>query len=162
VINDVKDGSAIPVKFSLGGDQGLDIFAAGYPKSGVTAWNASASSNDTPTVTAGSSSLSYDAATDQYVYVWKTDKAWAGTCRILTVKLIDGTIHTALFQVQIVVTQVSLHRREPPRGGSLLCDKTKSEPALPRQAVDHSPSMGLDAAACCDDYRQRWCDVVIQ
>ena len=24
-----------------------------------------------------------DAATDQYNYVWKTDKAWAGTCRQL-------------------------------------------------------------------------------
>jgi hypothetical protein len=27
VLNRVKAGSAIPVKFSLGGDQGLDIFA---------------------------------------------------------------------------------------------------------------------------------------
>ena len=32
-LNSVKAGSAIPVKFSLGGDKGLNIFAAGYPKS---------------------------------------------------------------------------------------------------------------------------------
>ena len=32
--NAVKAGRAIPVKFSLGGDQGLDIFAEGYPRSG--------------------------------------------------------------------------------------------------------------------------------
>ena len=48
-------------------------------------------------MTAGSSSLSYDAAIDQYVYVWKTDKGWAGTCRQLIVQLIDGTAHVAHF-----------------------------------------------------------------
>jgi len=50
------------------------------------------------TVTAGSSSLQYDAASGQYTYVWKTDKAWAGSCRQLTVRLVDGTDHVALFQ----------------------------------------------------------------
>jgi len=32
-LNQVKVGRSIPVKFGLGGDQGLDIFAEGYPKS---------------------------------------------------------------------------------------------------------------------------------
>ena len=50
------------------------------------------------TVTAGNSSLQYDPGTQRYIYVWKTDKAWAGTCRQLIVKLIDGTEHSALFQ----------------------------------------------------------------
>jgi hypothetical protein len=50
------------------------------------------------TVTAGNSSLQYDPKTQTYTYVWKTDKAWAGTCRQLIVKLIDGTEHSALFQ----------------------------------------------------------------
>ena len=48
------------------------------------------------TVTAGQSSLSYGSS--QYTYVWKTDKAWAGTCRLLTVKLVDGSSHTASFK----------------------------------------------------------------
>jgi hypothetical protein len=30
-LNVVKAGSAVPVKFSLGGNQGLNIFASGYP-----------------------------------------------------------------------------------------------------------------------------------
>ena len=34
-LNAVKAGQAIPVKFSLNGDQGLSIFAAGYPRSSV-------------------------------------------------------------------------------------------------------------------------------
>jgi hypothetical protein len=35
-------------------------------------------------------SLSYDAATELYTYVWKTDKAWAKTCRQRLVKLKNG------------------------------------------------------------------------
>ena len=39
----------------------------------------------------------YDPATDTYTYVWKTDKAWANTCRELLVKLKDASVHTAVF-----------------------------------------------------------------
>jgi hypothetical protein len=49
-------------------------------------------------VTAGRSTLSYDATTGQYVYVWKTDKAWVNTCRQLVVTLNDGSVHTAEFK----------------------------------------------------------------
>jgi len=97
IMNKVKAGSAIPVKFSLSGYQGLSIFWAGYPVSTVTACGNTATDTIETTVTAGSSSLSYDATADQYNYVWKTDKAWAGYCRTLTVKLSDGTIHQANF-----------------------------------------------------------------
>jgi hypothetical protein len=41
--------------------------------------------------------LRYDATTDTYVLNWKTDPAWAGTCRELTLSLIDGTTHSATF-----------------------------------------------------------------
>jgi hypothetical protein len=49
------------------------------------------------TSTAGASGLQYDPATGLYTYVWKTSKAWAGTCRELTLTLVDGTTHVALF-----------------------------------------------------------------
>lgn len=95
----VKAGSAVPVKFSLSGDQGLNIFEAGYPKSQQIACDSTATVDGIEqTVTAGSSSLSYDATTDTYTYVWKTEKAWAGTCRQLVVKLNDGTFHRANFK----------------------------------------------------------------
>ena len=98
-LNSVNAGRAIPVKFSLGGNKGLSIFAADYPKSQVIPC-ASTSPVDgiEDTVTAGSSSLSSSAGNDQYNYVWKTDKLWAGTCRQLVVKLVDGTSHVANFQ----------------------------------------------------------------
>lgn len=98
-LNLVNAGRAIPVKFGLGGDQGLNIFAAGYPKSEqVTCSSTAPVDGVETTLTAGSSGLSYDPASDQYTYVWKTDKSWAGMCRQLVLKLIDGTFHRANFK----------------------------------------------------------------
>ena len=50
------------------------------------------------TLSANESSLTYDASSDQYTYAWKTNKAWAGNCRQLVVKLKDGTEHLANFE----------------------------------------------------------------
>jgi hypothetical protein len=99
VLNATKAGGAVPVKFSLGGDQGLDILAAGSPSSQPIACDSSAPVDVVEqTSTAGSSSLSYDASSDRYTYIWKTEKAWAGSCRQLTVELTDGSTHTANFK----------------------------------------------------------------
>jgi hypothetical protein len=94
-----KAGSAIPLKFSLGGDKGLSIFADGYPQSVQIACDTGAVlGNAIQTSTPGSSSLSYSLVDNLYSYGWKTEKSWSGTCRTLVVKLIDGTEHIANFQ----------------------------------------------------------------
>lgn len=99
VLNVVNAGRAVPVKFSLNGDKGLNIFAPGYPVSKPIACASGTPSDQVDeTVTAGSSSLQYDPFTGQYTYVWKTNKAWAKTCRQLIVVLADGTTHTADFK----------------------------------------------------------------
>jgi len=99
VLNLVKGGQGIPVRFSLGGDQGLSIFESGYPKSQQVPCDPAAPVDGIEeTVTAGASSLSYDANSDQYSYVWKTEKGWANTCRQLVLKLADGTYHRATFK----------------------------------------------------------------
>jgi hypothetical protein len=97
-VNTVKAGSAIPVKFSLSGNQGLNIFKSGSPASASYACSSSAPTDAIEqTLTAGGSSLSYDSTTDQYTYVWKTDRV--GSCRTLIVKLADNTTaKTANFQ----------------------------------------------------------------
>jgi len=98
VFNRVKAGRSIPVKFSLSGFQGLDIFAPGYPAS--TPIPCDFSSPTVPleeTVVAASNSLTYDPITDVYTYIWRTDKAWAGSCRELILKLTDDTSHYAYF-----------------------------------------------------------------
>lgn len=98
-LNVVKAGRAIPIKFSLGGDFGLDIMADDYPASVPAACDSSLPlDNVEETVSAGSSSLSYDPDSDQYTYVWKTNKGWANSCRILTIMLDDGSVHQASFQ----------------------------------------------------------------
>jgi len=98
-VNLVSAGRAIPVKFSLGGDQGLDVFADGYPRSEQIACDSTAAVDGVEeTVTAGGSSLSYDAANDIYTYVWKTDKTWTGTCRQLVLRFDDGSSQRANFK----------------------------------------------------------------
>jgi hypothetical protein len=97
--NATKAGGAVPVKFSLSGDQGLDIFAEGYPRSQSLPCHSNAEVDGVETTTStGNAGLRYDEASGQYTYVWKTDKAWSGSCRQLVLKLADGTYHRANFE----------------------------------------------------------------
>ena len=97
--NSMKAGAAVPVKFSLGGDFGLDIFAAGSPKSQTVGCDSTAPVDGIEqTMSAGGSGLSYDATYDLYTYVWKTDKAWSGTCRQLVLAFGEGTGARANFK----------------------------------------------------------------
>jgi len=88
--NPVKAGEAIPLKFSLHGNRGSDVFAAGSPT-----W----APCDSPAggVTAAAGTLSYNASLDRYTLLAATSKSWAGTCSDLTVMLRDGTTHQARF-----------------------------------------------------------------
>jgi len=95
----VKAGAAVSINFSLGGDRGLGILAAGSPASQQVACASGTPTNAVaPTTTAGNSGLSYDPSTQTYTYVWKTSKGWAGTCRAFVLTLADGSTHTATFQ----------------------------------------------------------------
>lgn len=97
--NQVRAGRAVPIKFSLAGDFGLNIMEDGYPASrGVQCrFGEPVDVEETQTLTAGSSSLSYDAATDVYTYIWKTEASWAGSCRLLIMQLNGGQTYTASF-----------------------------------------------------------------
>jgi hypothetical protein len=85
----MKAGENVPLKFSLHGDHGLGIFAAGSP-----GW-APCGALDGPTRADGT--LSYNASADRYTYQATTSKSWAGSCRDLIVTLNDGTTHHARF-----------------------------------------------------------------
>jgi hypothetical protein len=97
-INVVKGGNGVPVKFSLGGNFGLGILAAGSPASSQVPCSGGTDNTVSQSVTAGSSGLQYDPSSNQYTYVWKTSSAWSGTCRRLHVTLNDGSTHSATFQ----------------------------------------------------------------
>jgi hypothetical protein len=84
-VSTLKAGDDVPVKFSLNGYYGLDVFAA------PPAWKPGC-----PSPSADSSrafgTLSYKASVDRYVFLWKTEPSWAGFCRELIVALGDGTV----------------------------------------------------------------------
>jgi hypothetical protein len=97
-VNKASPGSAVPVRFRLGGNQGLTIFAGGYPKSQVITCDGGASVDGIEqTVSANVSGLQYDAASGTYTYTWKTEKSWANTCRQLVLRFADGTYQRADF-----------------------------------------------------------------
>ena len=97
-LNEARAGQAIPLKFSLAGDQGLEVIAAGYPASRpVDCATLEPIGSLEPTEPSGRSGLSYAAGYGWYYIVWKTEKAWAGACRLLLIQLVDGTVHGAFF-----------------------------------------------------------------
>jgi uncharacterized protein len=93
--NSVKAGSSVPIKFSLDGNQGLDIFVAGTPTSTPINCDTGAELGPAQAINI-SEELSYRSDIDTYSVTWKTAKNWTG-CRLLTVELVDGTVHEARF-----------------------------------------------------------------
>jgi microsomal dipeptidase-like Zn-dependent dipeptidase len=101
VINAIKAGQTVPLKFGLGGDHGLDVLQGGAPTS--VKINCTAGTVDDVeeiVTTPGASLLTYDPLTSLYQFNWKTAKSWAGTCRRLLLKLDDDTVHGADFQLK--------------------------------------------------------------
>jgi arabinogalactan endo-1,4-beta-galactosidase len=98
-VNRSQSGSALPLKFGITGDHGLNFIVEGYPASQQVACDSGVILGDAePTVAA--ESLTYDPVDDQYKYVWKAFKAWSGTCRQFILKLDDGTEYRASFMFE--------------------------------------------------------------
>jgi uncharacterized repeat protein (TIGR03803 family) len=101
VVNKVKAGSAIPVRFGLGGNYGLDIFAPGFPQVVQVACGTGLPEGEVQeTMAALKSGLIYNPFTRRYIYVWKTQKEMAGSCWQLTLQFTDGTSASALFKMR--------------------------------------------------------------
>jgi hypothetical protein len=104
VMNVAKAGSTIPVKFSLGSNQGLSIFWTGtpnvsYPSVGKISCTADPTQDAIEEYsTATVSGLKYDSTANQYIYNWKTASNYAGSCQQLIIRLADGTYHRADFK----------------------------------------------------------------
>lgn len=84
-------GAVAVVRFSLGGDFGLDVLQAGSPgSSSLVCGSMALLDGEQPTESDGGE-LSYDAVADQYTYHWRTNRVWAGSCRQLVLHLNDGS-----------------------------------------------------------------------
>jgi hypothetical protein len=104
VVNVVKAGRAVPVKWSLLDDNGGYLGDLATFKS-LTSQQVACSSGSTTspveeTVSAGGSGLSYDPLTNQFQFNWKTAANWKGTCRMMALELADGQRQYARFQFQ--------------------------------------------------------------
>jgi hypothetical protein len=97
IINEMNAGRSVPLTFSLGGNQGLAVLAAGYPKSRQVQCATLNPVDSVEGTTTAANSFTYDPATDTYTYVWKTEKSWAGTCRQVSVQFIDGQTYLLNF-----------------------------------------------------------------
>ena len=95
-LNAARAGYSTAVKFSLGGNRGLAILAGGSPAS-VAINCLTGAEADTALHTSTAGNLTY-AKNGTYTYDWRTDKNWVGTCRQLTVGLMDGTEHLVNFR----------------------------------------------------------------
>ncbi|MBT2517168.1 PKD domain-containing protein [Streptomyces sp. ISL-90] len=100
-LNVVKAGSSVPLKFELGGDQGLDILDGGGVSSRTVDCATGVPMNVVDEAAApGASGLTYDAEAGVYTWVWKTSKPWASTCRLVELRLDDGSVHSAQFKLR--------------------------------------------------------------
>jgi len=98
-VNPASSGSAIPVKFALGGDRGSNVLADHYPQSQRKTCDFSSSiGGPEETVSGANGGVNYSRGNNQYSYSWKTNADWRGTCRVLTVKFADGQTRVARFQ----------------------------------------------------------------
>jgi DNA-binding beta-propeller fold protein YncE len=89
----VRAGDAIPIVFSLGGDQGRDVLAGGSPSSVQTDCDHPGTpTGGEPAWSQSGRGLSFHSWTGHYVFVWQTRKSWAGTCRTFVLGLRDGSV----------------------------------------------------------------------
>jgi hypothetical protein len=100
-VNQVRAGSSVNLTFSLGGNRGLNILAAGSPTVApyVCGGTVPTPGSGIALPLAKNGALAYDTKAGQYTITWKPEKR-EQSCRLVSIKLTDGTIHTARFQLQ--------------------------------------------------------------
>jgi beta propeller repeat protein len=102
-VNSAKAGSAVPVKWQLPDGHGGFIGSLSAVTSltfGEVADFGGAPDTEIEAPTAGASGLRYDAATQQFVFTWKTERSMAGRSFVLVLRLNDGQEYYANFKLK--------------------------------------------------------------
>jgi hypothetical protein len=101
LVNEWRAGVPVPIRFELGGNQGLDVIEEGWPQVAVVD---DCDFADEPERGEAARhprwfrELVYRKRKQRYVFLWKTDRRWAGSCRQFMLKLNDGTVKRADFR----------------------------------------------------------------
>ena len=100
-VNVVRAGSSVPLAFSLGGNRGLNILAAGSPTVApyVCGGTPPAPGSGIALPLAKNGALAYSTKSGQYTITYKPEKR-EQSCRLVSIRLADGTIRTVRFQLQ--------------------------------------------------------------
>ena len=100
VVNTVKGGSTVPLKFELfAGTTELTDTASISTLAKTTTCGASAATDEIEATATGGTSLRYDTTAGQFVFNWQTPKT-VGYCYSVTVTAKDGSSLTALFKTR--------------------------------------------------------------
>jgi extracellular elastinolytic metalloproteinase len=108
-INVKNANAALPLSFTTGGNQGLDILAANNPYSRLVdcqtlrtidlrSQHITPRPAPEPAMSNRPQKLTYDPTTNEYQFVWRTLTAWAGSCREFVLTREDGVQHRAYFR----------------------------------------------------------------
>jgi hypothetical protein len=99
-VNTWAAGKSVPIRFELGGNQGLDVIQDGWPQVAVVGCDFAAEPEfgEPARHPRWFRELVYRRHKRRYVLVWNTDRSWAGSCRQFMLKLEDGTVKRADFK----------------------------------------------------------------
>jgi hypothetical protein len=98
--NEWQAGVPVPIRFELGGNHGLDVVEDGWPQVAVVDCDFAdePESGESARRPHWFKELVYRKRKKRYLFLWKTDRRWAGTCRQFMLKLEDGTVQRADFK----------------------------------------------------------------
>jgi hypothetical protein len=103
VVNTVKNGSTVPLKFEIfaGSNELTDpanVMSLGAQQVACSAFNGDAL-DDIELIATGGTALRYDTTAGQFVYNWKTP-AKANTCYVVKMTTDDGSSLSAQFKLK--------------------------------------------------------------
>ncbi len=95
-VNEVAvTSTAIPLRFTLYGDYGMNVFAPGFPRIAEASCESGEPAGAPVTMTG---LFTYRPETDRYQFSVRIDPAWRGTCRQVEIGLNDGTVKRAYYR----------------------------------------------------------------
>ena len=97
-INIARAGGWIPLRFDLGGNRGLGVIAGGAPTVVQVSCQSGAPTGTVDQAGTFTVGLTYVKLTGRYLYGWKVPTTYANRCYRLELRLVDGSIHIAMFK----------------------------------------------------------------
>lgn len=103
VLNTVKSGASVPLKFKVS-DEGVEQTATSVVRSftqrEVPCGTLGTAADDVEITSTGGTVLRYDATAGQFIQNWQTPSKKVGSCYVATVTMIDGTSISANFKLK--------------------------------------------------------------